>query len=131
MDESNRSDDKHVSTITLTRATAKRGDPYKAVIKVTIKRIESCAPHKSIDLEPCERLTELSIVGEVYCVGDRRGDPSSCGQCVDYIREYFGGITVVELCDLWDRWHLNGEPLPEDVLKRLGEICRALDAEGS
>jgi len=194
MDESNRSDEKITRTITLVRAAAQRGEPFKAVIKVTIRRCDGVSPHLDIDLAPCGRYTELSIVGEVYCVGDRRGDPSSCGQCVDLVREAFSGHegeglngergSVTELCDLWDRWHLNGmragtraqaehlrehppaepfypvghyekameilkaadlytdrgykygqswlvELLPDDVLKRLGEICRAFGAKES
>lgn len=55
----------------------------------------------TVDLQPVPvDAVELSITGE--CTG-------SAGQCVDSIRESGNGNADVErLCDIWERWHLNG-----------------------
>jgi hypothetical protein len=48
-------------------------------------------------------LLTLSISGDTKYQGSRSG-----GQCVKEIREIWGHIPdVAELCDLWERWHLN------------------------
>lgn len=156
-------------------------DPRQIVITVELCRGEGCAPHKTVHLQPCPRYTELSITAEVWYPGDRHNDPGQCGQCIDTVREHWGAHNplVTELCEIWERWHLNGmtagthaqnehlrahppeppsypvgyyekacatlkeaglyedqgytygsawlvEELPQDVIKRLGEICREL-----
>jgi hypothetical protein len=61
---------------------------------------------RSVDLKKSTgKLLTLSIVGDVN-FGLRRGE--TCGQCIDTVREIWGHIPeVAELCDLWERWHLN------------------------
>lgn len=55
----------------------------------------------------------LHIVGEAYEKGERRGNPSRAGQCVDALDEITkpaAGWTLDEVREvraLWDRWHLN------------------------
>lgn len=74
-------------------------------------------------------------------------DYSYCGQIQDYIRKELGAYRrldvpkaqIVELLDLWDRWHLNDlrskpphgstsawgyEPVPEDVIARAKELMK-------
>jgi hypothetical protein len=69
------------------------------------------------------KLLTLSIVGDVN-YGLNRG---SCdGQCIDTIREIWGHIPEVsELCDLWERWHLNdiiaGTSKQMEVIRNLGK----------
>jgi len=119
------SDETIKKTITLVRATqgGRGAEPCKVKLEIELRRKETCAPHLSIDLEECLRCTELSICALVWYTGDRANDPSSAGQCVDVVREYFGGhevefpntsrppdldsCSINELCDLWERWHLN------------------------
>jgi len=94
------------ATITLNR-TGTIHEPAKAVIEVWLARKE--ASSLNIDLEPCGTYTALSIVADVYYPKDRKNDPSECGQCTETIREFWGSDSkVAELCDLWNRWHLNG-----------------------
>ena len=75
------------------------------------------ADHKrTVDLEKCPlEYHELSICGSVKCTGSWEGG----GQCQDTIRElirdakrieYEGEAThstLLEILDVWDRWHLN------------------------
>ncbi|HTE40301.1 MAG TPA: hypothetical protein VK629_05710 [Steroidobacteraceae bacterium] len=70
-------------------------------IVATVKPAQKVAPHLTIDLKPIPTdAMELSITGE--CSG-------SSGQCADSIRENAAGVPdVLRLCDIWDRWHLNG-----------------------
>ena len=50
-------------------------------------------------------LRTLSITGSIS-YGLHGGE--CVGQCVEEVRKYWGHIPeVAELCDLWDRWHLN------------------------
>lgn len=50
---------------------------------------------------------ELSIVGNIW--NHIRSDCYSCGQNQDDIRALFPHSKRVQrLCDIWDRWHLNG-----------------------
>jgi hypothetical protein len=70
---------------------------------------ETAYPHWDVDLKDCPTVTELSIVGTVW----EGGRESHGGQCVDYIRSLFQydsetATDMRRLCDLWDRWHLNG-----------------------
>ncbi len=106
-------------TITLVRSAqgGRREEPYRVQLDIELRRKESVEPKLTIDLEPCPRYTELSICALVWYKGDRLNDPSSAGQCVDLVHEWFGDqsasdavttASIAELCDLWDRWHLNG-----------------------
>lgn len=60
---------------------------------------------RSVDLKKRRApLLTLSIMGNVkHQWGGEQG-----GQCVGAIRKIWGHIPeVAELCDIWDRWHLN------------------------
>jgi hypothetical protein len=72
-------------------------------IKLTYKDKGS---FRSVDLKKSKgKLLTLSIVGDVN-FGFRRG--SAGGQCISTVREIWGHIPeIAELCDLWERWHLN------------------------
>jgi len=71
-------------------------------VKLTYKPTKGS---RSVDLkEGRNKILTLSIVGDVW---NRKGYIASC-QCVSTIREIWGHIPEVsELCDLWERWHLN------------------------
>ncbi len=65
----------------------------------------------AVDLEPVpEDSLELSISAMCWQLSDRgRWLESMAGQCIDHVREEFGNNDAVkELCDIWERWHLNG-----------------------
>lgn len=86
---------------TETKATTTRfvlnGDPVSLELRIAPARM--IGHGKTIDLKPIPRSAkEISITGE--CTG-------RCGQMTDTLR----GSGVAELdriCELWDRWHLNG-----------------------
>jgi len=72
----------------------------RATLEIEMRTKTSCAPHYTIDGEPVQEYTELSICGTTR---------NSAGQCVDEIRRLHGdNRNVLRLCELWDRWHLNG-----------------------
>lgn len=90
---------------TIHLGTTDQREPVEVVIE--LREREPVAPKLSIDLEPVETYTELSIVGEVWRP-DRR-DINQGGQCVETIREHRPDDKDVQrLCDIWERWHLNG-----------------------
>jgi len=86
-------------------------ETHRATIEVDL--LESpcdVAPYLTIDGEPVgDTYTELSIcanISEFTSSGFWR--EYSIGQCADSVRTLFKDVTgVSELCDLWDRWHLN------------------------
>lgn len=90
-------------------------------IKLTYKDKGS---FRSINLRQTKgKVLTLSIVGTVR-FGIRGGEVG--GQCVSTVREIWGHIPeVAELCDLWERWHLNdltaGTSKQMKVIRKLGE----------
>ena len=76
-------------------------DGERIRVELEIKPAQRVAPYLTIDLDPVPAdAVELSISGE--CDG-------SAGQCTDTIRELGADVADVQrLCDIWDRWHLNG-----------------------
>lgn len=90
-------------------------------IKLTYKDKGS---FRSVDLKRSKgKLLTLSIVGDVN-FGFRKGECG--GQCIDTIREIWGHIPkIAELCDLWERWHLNdlvaGTSKQMKIIRKLGE----------
>jgi len=88
-----------------------RGDVTRAIIHVELHDKENdVAPYKDVDLNECERYTEITLSASVWRKGDRANDPSSSGQCLDEIRAHWGDDDedVRELVALWERWHLGG-----------------------
>jgi hypothetical protein len=79
---------------------------------------------RSVDLKKSKgKLLTLSIVGGVN-FGIGKGE--HWGQCIDTVREIWGHIPeVTELCDLWERWHLNdlvaGTRKQMEVIRSLGK----------
>lgn len=77
---------------------------------------------RSVDLKKSKgKLLTLSITGTVR-FGINKGEAG--GQCVSEVREIWGHIPeVAELCDLWERWHLNdlvsGTRKQMEVIRRL------------
>ena len=78
----------------------------RIVITLTIKqkdRTKETITHETVD-----NYETISFVGEIY--EKKRRKPSCCGQCQDEIRDIahqYGISDLVDLCDLWDKWHLN------------------------
>ncbi len=90
---------------TIHLGTTDQREPVTVVVELREK--EPVAPKLSIDLEPVETMTELAIVGEVWMPSRR--DIVQGGQCVETIRAHRPDDEDVQrLCDIWDRWHLNG-----------------------
>lgn len=85
----------------------------RADVEVELVPKDTCAPHLDIDLKPCTRALQLSITADVRWRkglkgGARRWQDYSFGQCVDTVREIGKHLPWVgELCDIWERWHLN------------------------
>jgi hypothetical protein len=79
---------------------------------------------RSIDLKKSNgKLLTLSISGNIK-FGISGG--SCCGQCVSEVREIWGhNPEIAELCDLWERWHLNdlvaGTRKQMEVIRSMGK----------
>jgi hypothetical protein len=90
-------------------------------LKFTYKSTEG---FRSVNLKKRTKpLLTLSIVGDIQ-YGFRDGECG--GQCVDEIRKIWGHIPeVAELCDLWNRWHLNdiraGTKAQMEFIRKLGK----------
>jgi hypothetical protein len=81
-----------------------QGNTYGSI---TIKfRYKTTKGFRSVDLKKRQRpLLTVSFTGSVtfQSTGGNHG-----GQCVETIRKIWGHRPeIAELCDLWDRWHLN------------------------
>lgn len=61
---------------------------------------------RTIDLEPVNEYTELSICGGVW--NGPRTDYIACGQMVDEIARLIPSKRVRRIAAIWRRWHLNG-----------------------
>jgi len=74
---------------------------------LTVELRERNGQFTTTDHRIIKQYMELSICGAVW---DRRAyDCLTCGQCADTIREHFQhDVRVQRICDVWDRWHLNG-----------------------
>lgn len=73
------------------------------------KTIPNVAPYLDTDLRSVKdtEIFTLSISGNVW--NPRKTDLYEFGQNVEVIRGFFPkNKDVQRLCDLWDRWHLNG-----------------------
>ena len=86
------------------------------VVEVRLTEVETSQPWQTVTHETLPvgtPLARLSITGEHYERGDRRGDPSSCGQNIDSLDEvttYAPGWDAEQVADLkalWTEWHLN------------------------
>lgn len=92
----------HVSLPTQWDETIPQNIYGSLTIKFTYKPTKG---FRSIDLK--KRRTPLLTLSITGTVRDQRGAEWS-GQCTDVVRKVWGAYPeVVELCDLWDRWHLN------------------------
>lgn len=82
-------------------------------IVVEIKLTTQSFDRHTIDHEPITNVQRLSITGEHYHPGDRRGDPSSGGQIVDDLALItvpapgWSLDEIAELANIWQDWHLN------------------------
>jgi len=91
----------------------KTADGGRLYLEVELR--EEQGPRQTVDHDTVEAYTELAIMGEVYYPGDRRGNPSVCGQVIDCLRSVLNGgdpavdpDSLAELLHYWERWHLNG-----------------------
>ena len=78
----------------------------RIVITLTIKQEDR--PTETITHEIVNNYEIVSLVGEIY--EKRQRKPYCLGQCQDEIRDIanqHGKSDLVDLCDLWDKWHLN------------------------
>ena len=86
-----------------------RGRKANAVaLELEIREIQWHEGKLTTNLEPCPPTAhELSICGEIW--NHIRTDCYSAGQNTDEIRKSFKGSKRVQrICEIWDRWHLNG-----------------------
>lgn len=101
---------------------------YKYELRVSIEKKESPSPHRTIDFEEIHEYEELSIVGATWERSTLKGrwNEASGGQCIGEFRDLVRRIddprrpagtnhplvahrdALNELCDIWERWHLNG-----------------------
>jgi hypothetical protein len=84
------------------------------VVEIRLEPTQNSQNFKTVDHGPVpEDALRLAITGEHYRKGDRRGDPSSAGQCADALDEVTTpapGWTLEEIAELkalWDEWHLS------------------------
>lgn len=96
-----------MSTVTLT--TVRNKARYRIELEINVKPLRRVSPELTIDLEPAAAdACELSICAGIY----RDGREDSFGQCREYVLELLAKhpdvATVLRLCELWERWHLNG-----------------------
>jgi len=87
---------------------------FRAEIEIKISDKPLHSPRLSVDLKPLpgDSFRELSIVASTWerpGAGRGRWLEASAGQCTGEIRKRFGRRPdVARLCEIWDRWHLNG-----------------------
>lgn len=104
-------------------------------VVVELRRHDCHSGQRTIDLTPVETpYLELAISGSEH-IGRREG--GSFGKIVDLVRKCGGGhADVNRLCDIWDRWHLNGlnagtqEQRPVANGHGYDATCNALKAAG-
>lgn len=77
-------------------------------VTVELKPAQKVAPYLTIDFKPIpEDAVKLSICGAI--LNSRHIDHTSGGQIDDKIKLLFpDNKSVQRLCEIWDRWHLNG-----------------------
>lgn len=63
-------------------------------------------PKVTVDLEPIESYTELSICGSIW--NGSRTDIVAGGQAIDIIERLIPTKRVRRIAAIWRRWHLNG-----------------------
>lgn len=63
-------------------------------------------PKMTVDLEPIESYTELSICGSIW--NESHTDIVAGGQVIDTIERLFPSKRVRRIVAIWRRWHLNG-----------------------
>ena len=101
---------------------------YEYELRVSVEKKESCSPHRTIDFDEIHEYEELSIVGSTWerSTPQGRWREASGGQCIGEFRDLVRRIddpnrpahlqhplaahrdALSELCDIWERWHLNG-----------------------
>jgi|ERR1051326_1916842 hypothetical protein len=82
---------------------------YRVEIEVALRPLQRVAPELTIDLQPAAAdARELSICAIIY----RNGRDYSAGQCRETVLSVLAShpaiADVKRLCELWERWHLNG-----------------------
>lgn len=81
----------------------------RATIEVELRWREAAYPHLTIDLAPVTMFTELalSMQGSERVRG--RWQETVSGQGRDFVASHFADdARIVELSEIWERWHLNG-----------------------
>jgi hypothetical protein len=106
-------------------------------IKITFSR-KSTKNFRSIDLKKSRsEVVRLSITADI--------EDGPCGQCISDVRKIWSDDPrVSELCDLWERWHLNdlraGTRAQMDAVSKMGKcpsstewfswVCKNLESQG-
>lgn len=91
----------------------KTADGGYVVVDVELENERNRGDWQTIDHGTVTDPLTLSITGEAYARGDRRGDPSRAGQCVEALGDIVtpaAGWSLEEIAELrgiWERWHLN------------------------
>ena len=79
----------------------------KVDLELEIRVVQNIEHKLTVDLLPCPAdAHELSICGNIW--NNLHTDCVSCGQNLDEIRLLNRTPRVQEICDIWDRWHING-----------------------
>ncbi len=89
-------------------------DNEKLTLDIRVRRRKNVAPYQTVFHTPCRHYVELTIVGNVSQYGRDVGG----GQCIDTLRavasaegstrDPFKPVELLEVANLWERWHLNG-----------------------
>ena len=111
--------------------------------ELEVKLREYTGKYMTIDLDPIESYTELSICGAVW--NSRKTDWVTGGQCLDSMLPHLShSKRFVRLHSLWERWHLNGMNAGTRIQRNFVnrylwltgdrydymEVCAALQDEG-
>ncbi len=77
-------------------------------LRLELAHKETCFPHLTIDLQPCQEAVSLSICGDVW--NQLQTDIVLGGQIYETVLEYasyFPAYKTAKIVELWKRWHLN------------------------
>jgi len=78
----------------------------KVTLELNVATKDTPAPHRTIDLQPAQKIIEVSICGAIWNATGT--DWAGGGQNQDTILQFFPTGNPSRIVELWERWHLNG-----------------------
>lgn len=77
-----------------------------------------------------KKYIEFSAIGKIFHTASKCA--YTCGQCIDEIAKYIKNAKIKRICEVWEKWHLNGfhagcehqRHLEKDKpFDHIGEVC--------